>query len=185
MKKQLKLWVFLILVVLVTPAVSSCATSQIKTYTFKHYGVSFSFEYPSSYKRISSYIQDNPGAPIGVRFARARGFFGLLSTDPVFVVNIDSPLSVKEPDPKSTANIAGSHSADQELEGASILIAGTVGELVAYSSSDFQNTPSVTREVFFSVNGILWSISIYSGIAKADEAKLDFEHIVTSFKIMP
>ena len=178
MKKQLKIWFILIPVVLVASAVNSCTTSQYKTYTLKHNGITFSFEYPSGYKKDSSSIQDNPEAPIGVRFALAAG------KDPVFGVNIDSPLAAKI-DPKVAANTAGSHTLEQELERTSITIAGTTGELVAYSDTDPKIGATITREVFFSVNGVLWNIFIYSAVAKADEAKLDFEHIIDTFKVLP
>jgi hypothetical protein len=179
LKKQLKFWVFIILLVLIAPVLSSCTTSQYKTYTLKHYGISFSFEYPSGYKKISEYLQSNPGASIGVRFALAAG------EDPVFGVNIDSPLAEVKVDPKAAANTAGSHTPEQELERTSITVAGITGELVAYSSNDFQNTPSVSQEVFFSANGVLWNIYIYSATDKADEAKTDFEHIINTFKVLP
>ena len=185
MKKQLKFWVFIMLLVLIAPVLSSCTTSQYKTYTLKHYGISFSFEYPSGYKKVSAYLQDNPGAPIAVRFAQAHGFLGLLSTDPRFVVNIESPFSVTKTDPITAANTAGSHSLGQELERASITIDGMLGELVAYSSTDPESGATITREVFFSVNGVLWNIFIYSSPEKADKAKTDFEHIISTFKVLP
>ena len=59
------------------------------------------------------------------------------------------------------------------------------GELVAYSDTDPKIGATITREVFFSVNGVLWNIFIYSAVAKTDEAKLDFEHIIDTFKVLP
>jgi hypothetical protein len=55
---------------------------------------------------------------------------------------------------------------------------------VAYSYPDRSLTSTVTREVFFAVNGILWNISTYSSAAKADEAKLVFEHMINTFKVL-
>ena len=178
LQKQLKFWSFLILVILVAPFVVSCTTSQYKTYTLKHNAIAFSFEYPSGYKKILNYLKSNPEAPIGIRFALG------VSKDPVFGVDIAGLYSEKV-DPQDAARISGSHTPEQELERTSITVAGIPGELVAYSSTDFQNAPSVTREVFFSVNGVLWNIYIYSAPDKADEAKTDFEHIISTFKVLP
>jgi hypothetical protein len=111
--------------------------------------------------------------------------FGLLSTDPHFGVNIDSPWSEVKVDPQTAANTAGSHTPEQELERTSITIAGAAGELVAYSFPDLKNAPTITREVFFDVDGVLWNIYIYSGTDKSDETKLDFEHIINTFKVLP
>jgi hypothetical protein len=182
MKKRLKFWLLLILVVSVAFGASSCndtatsgTSSKYKTYTLKHYGVSFSFEYPVGYKTILSYIQDNPDAPIGVHFSWQE-------TDPIFGVDIYSPKA-EQVDPATAANTAGSHSPDEEIERTSIAIAGTTGELVAYNSYDYQNAHSINRGVYFDVNGVLWSISIYSSTANADKAENDFEHIISTFKV--
>ena len=184
MKKQFKLCVFLLLIALLATAVVSCTppalpnASQYETYSLKHYGDHFSFDYPAGYKIVSSYLQSNPNATVSVRFA----WHG---TDPIFSVNIDSPAAETKNTPAGAAAIAGGHTPSQELERASIPIAGTTGELVAYTGADIQNYSSVTREVFFDINGVLWSVNISSGTEKADQAKLDFEHIINTFKILP
>ena len=176
MKKQLKFLICILVLVLTAPTVVSCTSSQYKTYTLKDNGISFSFEYPSGYKKILSYIQDNPAAPIGVRFA--------LNNDPVLIVNIAGNLSEKNPDLNAVAITAGSHTPQQETERSSITIGGTTGVLVVYVFPDTQVPSTITREVFFNINGILWNIDTYSRATKADEAKLVFEHMINTFKIL-
>jgi hypothetical protein len=176
MKKQLKFLVCILVLVLTAPTVVSCTSSQYKTYTLKHNGISFSFEYPLGYKKFLSYIQDNPAAPIGVRFAK--------NNDPVLMVNIAGNLSGKNPDLNAVAMTAGSHTPQQETERSSITIGGTTGVLLVYVFPDTQLPSTITREVFFNINGILWSISTYSSTEKADEAKLVFEHMMDTFKVL-
>jgi hypothetical protein len=176
MKKRLKFLMWIVALILLLPAAASCTSSQDKTYTLKHNGISFSFEYPSGYKKILSYIQDNPAAPIGVRFA--------INNDPVLMLNIAGNLSEKNPDLNAAATIAGSHTPQQEIERTSLTIGGTTGVLVAYVFSDTQLPSAITREVFFNVNGILWNISTYSSAEKADEAKLVFEHMIDTFTVL-
>lgn len=182
MKKSRKPRLFLLLATLIASTVISCTSPtlsnagvQYKTYTLKHYGVSFSFEYPVGYKIVSTYLKSNPNASIGIQFS-------LQGTDPTFAVNIDSPLAEKV-DPAAAANTAGSHTPDEELERTSISIAGTNGEFVAYTLN-FQNQPTVNREVFFNVNGVLWNLYIYSSPANADKATLAFDHIISTFKVL-
>ena len=182
MKKRLKIWLFLILVISLMLGANSCndaatsgTNSKYNTYTLKHYGVSFSFKYPVGYKIILSYLQNNPNAPIGVHFSWQ-------GTDPIFGEDIFSPIA-DQVDPTTAANTAGSHTPDEEIERTSIVIAGTTSELVAYNSDDYQNAPSINRGVYFDVNGVLWSISIYSSTANADKAENDFEHIIGTFKV--
>ena len=182
MKKRSKFWLLLILVVSIAFGASSCTQSAIsgtssnyKTYSLKPYGVSFSFEYPVGYKTILQYFQDNPDASIGVHFSWQ-------GTDPIFGVDINSTIA-EQVDPTTAANTAGSHIPNEEIERTSIAIAGTTGELVAYNSDDYQNAPSINRGVYFDVNGVLWSISIYSSTANADKAENDFEHIISTFKV--
>jgi hypothetical protein len=190
MKKGLKFWLLLILVAAVAFGASSCTqnvtsgtNSKYKTYTLKHYGVSFSFEYPVGYKMVSSYIQPNPLAATSVRFARASGIFGWFSTDPIINVIVGSSITQQQYDLNSIASSAGGHTPAEELGRESMPVTGTMGVMVAYTSEDYENKPSVSREIFFIVNGDLWNINIYSCPAKANQAKLDIEQVIGTFKV--
>jgi hypothetical protein len=175
LKNKLKFKLILLISSLVIiPLVSSCTTPPYKTYSLKHYDYQFSFDYPSGYKNIQSYIQKNPDAPLSVRFARD-------SENIVFGISISSPHTENRT-PAEAANIAGSHSPEQELERSSVTIAGISGELVAYSYTS-QDSPMVDRTIFFDAYGTLWHIFIYSHPEKAEEAKLDFDHIIQTFKL--
>jgi hypothetical protein len=100
------------------------------------------------------------------------------------MVNIAGNLSGKNPDLNAVAMTAGSHTPQQETERSSITIGGTTGVLLVYVFPDTQLPSTITREVFFNINGILWSISTYSSTEKADEAKLVFEHMMDTFKVL-
>ena len=187
----MKFGLFLATIALIILGASSCTaikssgtTSLYKTYTLKHDSVSFSFEYPVGYKMVSSYIQPNPLAATSVRFAHASGIFGWFSTDPVFNVLVGSTLNEQQYDLNRVANAAGGHSPAEETDRESMPVAGTMGIMVVYSSEDFENKPSVSREIFFVVNGDLWNINIYSSPAKANQAKLDIEQVISTFKVL-
>jgi hypothetical protein len=173
------LFTLLISAVLLT---SACSSSSSKTYSLNHDKISFSLEYPGNYKIISSYIQSNTEALLSVRFARASGFLGLSSKEPIFCININSSAA-KQINPAQAADTAGGHKPEQETERGTISIAGITGESVTYSYPNIGLTSTITREVFFNVNGVLWNIFIYSGTDKADEAKLVFNQVISSFKL--
>jgi len=182
MKKRLKLFLLLILVVSIAFGESSCtqnvtsgANSKYKTYALKHYGVSFSFEYPVGYKTILSYIQDNPDASIvsiqaGGELTR---FFG---------VDIYSP-NARAGRPCHCCKHGGLAYPDEELKEHQSRLLELRAKWLHYNSDDYQNAPSINRGVYFDVNGVLWSISIYSSTANADRAENDFDHIISTFKV--
>jgi hypothetical protein len=181
--KQQTLCIYLGLIALMVtvPILAGCNTSQYKTYTLKHDAVHFSFEYPSSYKKQSEYLQSSELAPIGIRFVHRQP--NAPSKDTVFAVNISRPAP-EWPDAKgAVARIISLGNTIQVTEQSPITVAGISGELVVYLDSRMPNTPSV-REVFFVFDGLLWNIGIYSDESEADQAKVDFDHILQTFKIL-
>jgi hypothetical protein len=44
--------------------------------------------------------------------------------------------------------------------------------------------PMVQRVVYFSSNRVIWHLTLSSSLSIADEAKIDFEHILGTFKIL-
>jgi hypothetical protein len=104
------------------------------------------------------------------------------SKEPIFCININSSAA-KQTNPAQAADTAGGHKPQQETERGTISIAGITGESVTYSYPNIGLTSTITREVFFNVNGVLWNIFIYSGTDKADEAKLVFNQVISSFKL--
>jgi hypothetical protein len=184
LNKRPKLWVSLILVVSVVMALGagSCNTSQYKTFTLKQFDIHFSCEYPASYKIVNKYTPNNPNATIGIRFAPRK--FLWFTEDPVFGVNIGSRLA-KHVDPVTAAERAGSHTLEQRLERTSLIVADVPAEMVIYSSKSFNDAPSVNISVFLEAEGRLWNIFIYSRTEKAEEAKQDFGHIISTFEILP
>jgi hypothetical protein len=188
-----KLCVCLVLVatMAMAPVVVGCDTSEYHTFSFTHstgtdspYSVretiSFSFEYPSGYKKIMTYAKNNRAAPIAVRFARATGAFGCVRpADTVFAVNIGWP-SRESYDAKEAADrtIAGLGSPELVQERSPTIVAGIPAELLVFGATQMPE-----RAVFFDFDGRIWKIFIYSQSSGADQAKVDFEHIVETFKV--
>lgn len=175
---------------------SGCSTSTYKTFVFEHrtepnaqYPVEqvthFSFDYPRDYRRISTYAKPDPVPPIGVRFAKATGTFGIVRpTDTFFGIGIG--WSPEQSNASEAVNrlISGLGAPSQVYERSSLVVAGITGEQVIYHDARMPNTPEA-REVFFDYDGRVWNICICSTDGFAEQARLDFEHIIQTFKILP
>ncbi len=187
----------LVALTVTAPVVSGCDTSEYHTFSFTHttgtdssYSVretvAFSFAYPSGYRKVMTYAKSNRAAPVAVRFARATGSFGRVrQTDTVFAVNIEWP-GREWRDAKEAVDraISGLDSLELVRERSAATVAGIPAEQVAYHDPRMPETPEA-REVFFDHDGRIWNILIYSETIGAEQAKLDFEHIVQTFKILP
>lgn len=172
------------------------STPPYKTFSFEHrtkpnaqYPVEqvthFSFEYPRGYKRSGTYAKDDPVPPIIVWFARATGTFGCVRrTDTIFGVNVGwSPESGNATEAASRA-LSALGDGGLVRERSSVMVGGLTGEQVVYHDPRQPNAPEV-RAVFFDYEGRIWEIYIYSETARAEQAKLDFDHIIQTFKILP
>ncbi len=182
----------LVLVAVLTPIrLIGCARPAYRTFEFKHITDSipgydgavttrFSFEYPSGYRKTMTYAKAQRGAPIAVRFSHATGAFGCVQADDtVFAVFVDWP-STGMLDARQAADRSITGISPQSYERASTTVAGQPAELVVKSSNAMP-----TREVFFDYDGRIWEILIYSQSTQADQARLDFDRVIATFRILP
>ncbi len=193
-----KLVIFLSALAVVAAMAAACGgTSPYKTFSFDHRTkpsaqnaaeqvTHFSFEYPRDYRRTSTYVKPDPVPPIGVRFARATGTLGCVrQTDTVFGINIGYGFSGYMNAAESASRaVSALGEGGLVREHSSIIVAGLTGDQVVYHDPRQPNAPEV-REVFFDYDGRIWDLYIYSEAALAEQARLDFEHIIQTFKILP
>ena len=168
----------------------ACSAPEYRTFEFEHSTrpssayetpviTRFSFEYRSEYRKVMTYAKDNRAAPLEVRFALATGAFGCVRpADTVFGVNIDWPdRDWRDAKEAVDRTIAGLVSPELVRERSSITVAGIPAELLVC------DTAMPERAVFFDYEGRIWNIFVYSQSSQADQAKLDFEHVVASFRL--
>ena len=199
MSKRLTFWASVVLVSLMAaaPTVDACSTSEYKTITMQHsvgssspysvqYAIHFSFEYPSGYKRISTYAKSNPGAPFSVRFARGTGALGCVQrTDTVFGVNVNWPYSeARNAREAADRTVTGLGTPELVSQRSFTMVAGIAADLLVFRDPRMPDTPE-ERAVFFDFDGRIWNVFIYSDTARAEQAELDFEHMLETFKILP
>jgi hypothetical protein len=178
MNKKRMFWFSLAFVALMalSTVLGGCATlpsSLYETYSLKYGELGFSFEYPTYYRLVGKDTAREPDW-VKVLFARTRLVRGL--TDNFFEVSTGSP---------PLNELLSGEKDLVVLERYSTTVAGVPAEFVAFSSTGFSNTTTVTRAVFFEVNVWLWQVALRSEEAGADQGKLDFEHIIETFKVLP
>ena len=197
MRKSVGISWLLVGFVLAAIVAGGCSSSPYKTFSFEHrvkpnaqhpveQVTHFSLEYPRDYRRISTYVKPDPVPPIIVRFARATGTFGCVRrTDTVFGINIGwGSRGMWNAMEAVDGAISGLGDPDLVHERSSVTVAGTAGEQVVYHDPRQPSAPEV-RAVFFDYDGRIWEVYIYSETARAEAAKLDFAHIIQTFKILP
>ena len=160
----------------ISTTLGGCASlpeSLYKTYSLKHGDVGFSFEYPAYYTLVSKYAPSDPSYGVKMLFTRTKQVKGY--SDNFFEVYIGGP-SIDEA-------LSGTNDF-VELERYTTIVAGMPADFVAFSSTGISNIATVTRVVIFQVGSKYWRIALGSEEAGAAQNKLDFEHIVNSFKIL-
>lgn len=182
---------------LASVAVGGCSSSAYKMFSFEHRVkptpqhpeeqiTHFSFEYPRAYRRSGTYAKDDPVPPIIVRFARATGTLGCVRrTDTVFAITIGLgfPGYTNATEAASRA-ISALGEGGVVREHSSVTVAGLTGDQVVYHDPRQPAAPEVSA-VYFDYGGRIWNIYIYSETTRADQARLDFEHVIQTFKILP
>jgi hypothetical protein len=169
---------------------ASACTAPYRTYTFLHetkpvtgYGVGyrthFSFEYPAGYKLVNKYAQSAPQAPINVRFSSGTTTFGVN----VGLPNRDTRNSKMAAD-KTVDSVVSFLNDPTLIQRSAANISGIAAEIIVFPDNRGPGNLMV-QAMFFDFDDRIWDLFIYSQISSAEQAKLDLEHIVETFKILP
>ncbi|OGO18776.1 MAG: hypothetical protein A2Z15_07840 [Chloroflexi bacterium RBG_16_50_11] len=153
-------------------------------------GISFSFEYPALYyKYTSDVFDDNTNDHSVVLLYRSPGNFQGKADKQIYIRPCE-PL----PDRPDASTWTEEHlkilkNGDPRyelIERSTIQVAGISGEMAVYNTSVLGNYLSapytVCRDAYIDYQGYIWKISVMAVTAIEDEVKLDFEHLIKSFK---
>ncbi len=170
--------------ILLSALVSGCSSlpnALYTTYSLKRTVQSFSLEYPTYYRllAIDTFGRRDKNGPLKVQFARTKRVSGL--TNNFFEITIGSG----RPDQvlASAAGIAGDVLV---LERNPTRVAGVPAETVVFSSTGFFGKPTVTRSAFLEVDqASTWSIALRCEESGVEQGKVDFQHVIDTFKILP
>lgn len=189
--------VLLLLATLITVE-GCCDPGDYDKYTLKKGIAHFSFEYPCSYDRYGSEInEDDCFTLISIRGPYHKSVedrtwlrvFVLISEDPGFL------------DPERALKQDVSHNEKlldyRLIERSSVNVAGIEGQQIIY----FYNrerpgsldpgfipgvgpAPTIAREIYFCDEGRIWDLQFHSNESTAEADMADFEHMLETFTIL-
>ena len=76
------------------------------------------------------------------------------------------------------------------LERTTIIVDGINGEMIVWSCKWWPNyyvgpaKDAIMKDIYFDHGGLIWNIEFYSHLDKADQSKIDLDHILQTFKIL-
>jgi hypothetical protein len=166
----------------------SCNAEYIEA-TVTKMGITFSFEYPSSYIDPSGTLTNE--YPSG-------GVTEYVSDNDRYLIKKIITVSIREASLEyPTSGVLIDHAIEdlemfwgqfELIERSNVRVAGIDGEMVVYSGY-FQNLGYTSNhyqvwEVYLDYMGQIVIIMLYSTVNMADEAEADFEHLIQTFKFL-
>ncbi|MFC1945834.1 hypothetical protein ACFLW1_01400 [Chloroflexota bacterium] len=157
----------------------------------------FSFEYPAAYELIE-YNSMPENLSTNVRMSRSsleearEGYIKLIE------IHIDkhsgsAEIKLNERVDEHKSVVSAGTARDLRLaEKISIVFSGIKGWEIVISKTSLpfppaplvnKPTPTMSREIFFDYQGMVWRISLFSDLATYEQAEADFEHVLGTFVI--
>ena len=174
-----------------TGTIQTTDTEYLKATAVKH-GISFSFEYPPSYTKLTPDAFEDNVADFSVSLLYSKPG----STEPKADIQIYViPLAPIAGRPDAVAwteehlKILEQYDNSFELiERSPVRVSGINGEMIVYKSSilgNYLNSPNlICRDVYIDYKEYIWRISVLAIDGMGDQAEPDFEHLIESFKFL-
>ena len=202
---KMLLWIRLLMMITIsisTLGITGCAgptNSAYREFTLRMGSTHFSFEYPASYQKphvdwtalpqltsvtilhvIGNGGESSIDSHIGIYLMYSKYY----STDAKAL--LESDLAEYE---------NGSYVSDFKLlDRSQISVSGIQGEQFSYSHTWYPDAlspkssgnpyPMLGRIIYFYSDGVIWELSVDSPLSTAEQAKIDFDHILQTFKIL-
>jgi hypothetical protein len=193
--------ILLLLLVLTISVISvSCTLCNdgYKQYRLEKGIAHFSFEYPCSYDKSGSEINNDDGFThimLQGPYHKDVEDFTLIS---IFVIDSDDPDFLKPERRLNNAISLYETFLDYRLiERSSVNVAGIEGQQILYFYNKERPeigdagyipgagpAPTIARDIYFSDEGYLWNITIFSNESTAKADMADFEHMLETFTIL-
>lgn len=196
----------LLLTMVTLVAVSLCCTAGYRLYTEDEGIAHFSFEYPSNMKDAEVYHPEK-GNHVSVTMIRRVVENGWWDKDLYIIAqrppvpNYEDADNVSMMFEKYLADIEDTYEITEVLESSTVNISGMQAEQVVYMYDEYswyswptqippEGKPGGTslvwidRIIFLEHDGLVWFIRMKSTKETAEEARLDFEHILQTFTFL-
>jgi hypothetical protein len=194
MKKEITLKAGLITLSILVILSFNMGCSGFRGYTFHNQFADCSFEYPSSYNLPST---DDSSEDSIYAFSSLKQSHA--PNDAYFIIDI-SEVSDSFPNTSvlldfdlNIAQQGQSYNKFYLLERTPITVAGAQGEQAVYSylrisdtyhTGEIEYIPAISYRAYFEKNGNLLEIIVDSIIERAEQSKMDFEHLINTFKFL-
>ena len=182
----------LTLLILAATLTTSC--SVYRHYTFENLVANCKFEYPNSYQISSVNEGEHMAGAWVILVPKSNPEGGEL----ILILAKNSSEDI--PDYRITLERAlqgvqkGQNEGEFNLDDRSkLIIDNTEGEQIIYhfvlqdnpvSPGKFEPFPAVAFEVYFQKDNVIWSIWAYASTEKVEQTKINFNHLVESFKFV-
>ena len=168
---------------------SGCGSNYLKANVVKR-GISFSFEYPPTYIKLTPDAFEDNGRDPSVSLLYSKPGSTALKADIQIYVIPNAPIAGR-PDAvgwtEEHLKILEQNDANFTLfERSTIEVAGINGETIYYFSTilgNYLNSPNLMcRDAYIDYQGYIWKISVLAIDEMDAQAELDFEHLIESFE---
>ena len=171
-----------------------CATTDpgyVKATATKQ-GISFSFEYPVSYEKLTPDAFEDTGGDPSVSLLYAIPGSIMEKADKQIYIRPCDPIPSR---PDATAwteehikLLENNDPRFELIERSAVQVAGIDGQMVAYHSSvlgNYLNSPNLTCwDAYIDYQGYIWKISVLAIEEIGDQAEPDFENLINSFEFL-
>jgi hypothetical protein len=197
--KKTTLSLLLVVLVLNLPLFAGCngGNDRYDKVTVTKGSMTFSFEYPNSLKDGNNSTKNRfLYESIGLDETKDIKIDGKVHTTKslgIYINNITSTIFDAKTEIDRSVEIltAGNYPIEQVkiLERSNMMIAGISGEMLHFNAvlpetKSFDNHLMSSRSLSFVYGGYIWVIDYYTYVELENEASVEFEHIVNSFKFL-
>jgi hypothetical protein len=196
-RRAIKILISLLLIVVVT--LGGCTTNTTHTTDTEYLkanatklGISFSFEYPASYTKLTPDAFEDTGGEPSVSLLYSEPGSTQEKADIQIHVILLSPIAGR-PDAAAWTEehiklLENNDKGYELIERSAIQVAGINGNMAAYNSSilgKYLNSSNlICRDAYIDYKGYIWKISVLAVEEIGDQAKPDFDHLIESFKFL-
>ncbi len=192
MKNRKALIVLITLLIIVGVVLSGCSSTEYIKATAIKRGNSFSFEYPSTFKKLTPDAFDDIGGDNSVSLLYTEPGSNRGKADMQIYIIANSPIAGR-PDAAAweEAHIKILEQSDDEFElyeRSTIQVSGIEGYKIVYYTTILGNYLNsmklVCRDVYIDYKEYIWKISVLAVEEMGDEAEPIFQHLIESFKFL-
>lgn len=192
MKNRQALFILIPLLIIVGFVLNGCSGTEYFKVTAIKRGISFFFEYPSTYEKLTPDTFDDVGGDHSVSLLYSKPGSTQSKADIQIYVIPFAPIAGRADATAWTEEhlkiLEENDKLFKLIERSTIQISGIDAKMTGYFSTILGNylnsTNLICRDVYVDYKGYIWKISVLAVEEISDQAKSVFEHLIESFKFL-